>query len=156
MGLRPPAELADWLRSYEPAIGSLALRVRDIVADELAPCHEYIFWMRSKIVLMYGSSERVIDDNICSIGVFARHVNLSFRRGADLHDPAGILEGAGRGMRHLKVKSAADLRRSEIRTFLRKARHHAGLDPAPRSRRRVLTTRVKPRAVQPAPLPRLF
>jgi hypothetical protein len=157
MGVRPPRELLDWLRGYAPAVRALGLRLRVIVADELAPCHEYIFWMRSKIVLMYGSSERVIDDNICSIGVFKRHVDLVFKRGADLDDPDGILQGTGKGMRHLKITSSADLRRAEIRTFLRKARRHASLGSASRGRTRSLTTRVKPRAVaKPAPLPRLF
>ena len=90
---KPPRELVDFLYRHDPAIQSLALGLRKVVLDEMAPCHEYIFAMRSKVVLMYGRTGQVIKDNICSINVFARHVNLGFRRGADLKDARGVLQG---------------------------------------------------------------
>ena len=157
MATKPPPELLEFLRGWDPTVRLLALRLRTIVVGEMAPCHEYIFWMRTKVVLLYGSSDRVIDDNICLIGVFARHVDLSFKRGADLDDPDGILEGAGKGMRHIKVKASADLARPAIRSLLRQSRRQAGLKAAPRGARRLVKTRVKPRrqAERPA-LPRLF
>ncbi|PYQ83759.1 MAG: hypothetical protein DMG03_12750 [Acidobacteria bacterium] len=68
-----------------------------------------------------------IADGICQIGVFARHVTLAFPRGVDFHDPAGILEGSGKRMRHIRVKRLSDLDRPEIRAFLRQARRRAGL-----------------------------
>ena len=67
---------------------TLALGLREVVYQELAPCHEYIFEMRSKVVLLYGATERVIAHGICNINVFARHVLLGFPRGTDLDDPA--------------------------------------------------------------------
>ena len=75
-----PRELLEFLHRYDPAIQSLALAVRTVVHQELAPCHEYIFEMRSKVVLLYGATEHVIADGICQIGVFARHVTLAFPR----------------------------------------------------------------------------
>ena len=36
--------------------------------------------------------------------VHATHVNLGFYRGADLDDPAGLLQGSGKRMRHVKLK----------------------------------------------------
>lgn len=157
MAAKPPPELLEFLLGRGPAVRTLALRLRTIVVGELAPCHEYIFWMRSKVVLLYGSSDRVIDDNICSIGVFARHVDLSFKRGADLDDPGGILEGTGKGMRHIKVKVLADLAHPAIRSLLRQSRRQAGLKPARRGERRVVKTRVKPTRLPERPdLPRLF
>ena len=145
MATKPPPELLEFLSGSDPTVRSLALRLRTIVVGEMAPCHEYIFWMRTKVVLLYGSSDRVIDDNICFISVFARHVDLAFKRGADLDDPDGILEGAGKGMRHIKVKASADLARAAIRSLLRQSRRQAGLKPAPRGARRAVKTRVKPR-----------
>ena len=35
--------------------------------------------------------------------VHAAHVNLGFYRGADLPDPAGLLQGSGKRMRHVKL-----------------------------------------------------
>jgi len=142
---RPPRELLEFLHRYAPAIQSLALGVRTVVHQELAPCHEYIFEMRSKVVLLYGATEHVIVDGICQIGVFARHVTLAFPRGADLHDPAGILEGSGKGMRHIRVKKLSDLDRPEIRAFLRQARKRAGLKRRRDQTGDQVVTRVKPR-----------
>ena len=39
----------------------------------------------------------------------SRHVNLGFTRGARLKDPDGLLEGTGKSMRHVKVRSKDDL-----------------------------------------------
>jgi hypothetical protein len=59
---KPPRELLEFLHRYDPAVRSLALGVRTVVHEEMAPCHEYIFAMRSKVVLLYGVTERVIED----------------------------------------------------------------------------------------------
>jgi hypothetical protein len=39
----------------------------------------------------------------------ARWLNLGFYHRADLPDPAGVLEGTGKALRHVKLHSAADL-----------------------------------------------
>lgn len=38
------------------------------------------------------------------VDAFTAHVNLGFYQGADLDDPAGLLEGAGKRMRHVKIR----------------------------------------------------
>jgi len=38
------------------------------------------------------------------VDAFSAHVNLGFFHGAALDDPAGLLEGAGKRMRHVKVR----------------------------------------------------
>lgn len=37
------------------------------------------------------------------VAAFSAHVNVGFYFGAELPDPAGLLEGAGKRMRHVKV-----------------------------------------------------
>jgi hypothetical protein len=116
------------------------------VHEELAPCHEYIFAMRSKVVLLYGATARVIADGICSISVFPRHVTLTFGHGVDLPDPDGILQGTGKGMRHLRLMALADLDRPEVRTFLRQARKRAGLRRRTGRTPGEVVTKVKPKS----------
>jgi hypothetical protein len=41
------------------------------------------------------------------VGVFTAHVNIGFFRGASLPDPAGLLQGSGRFMRHVKARPDA-------------------------------------------------
>ena len=38
------------------------------------------------------------------VNVFTSHVNVGFYHGASLPDPAGLLQGAGKRMRHVKLK----------------------------------------------------
>jgi len=38
------------------------------------------------------------------VDAFAGHLNLGFFHGADLPDPAGLLQGAGKRMRHIKIR----------------------------------------------------
>src|SRR5687768_2329953 len=41
--------------------------------------------------------------------VFSMHVNVGFYRGADLPDPAGLLQGTGKRMRHAKLKAGEEI-----------------------------------------------
>ena len=142
---KPPPELLEFLYRYDPAIQSLTIGLRRVILEEMAPCHEYIFQMRSKVVLMYGATDRVIKDNICAIGVFAKHVTLGFKHGAHLPDARGVLQGTGKTWRHLKLANLTELDRPELRAFLRRARKRGGLKrPGQRTTDQVVT-RVKPR-----------
>jgi hypothetical protein len=43
------------------------------------------------------------------VGVFRAHANVGFFHGAELKDPAGLLQGTGKRMRHVKVKPGVAL-----------------------------------------------
>jgi hypothetical protein len=43
------------------------------------------------------------------VNAFKAHVNVGFFRGAELADPKGQLEGAGRYMRHVKLRPGSDI-----------------------------------------------
>lgn len=50
-----------------------------------------------------------------------KHVTLGISHAATLPDPAGLLEGAGRVHRHVKLRTKADLTRPELRQLMLKA-----------------------------------
>ena len=43
------------------------------------------------------------------VNAFASHVNVGFFHGAELADPDGLLEGAGKFMRHVKLRPERDV-----------------------------------------------
>ncbi|HUR26307.1 MAG TPA: DUF1801 domain-containing protein [Candidatus Thermoplasmatota archaeon] len=49
------------------------------------------------------------------------HVTLGFANGATLNDPTGFLEGRGKGHRHVKIESEADLKRGALDRLLQEA-----------------------------------
>jgi hypothetical protein len=138
-----PAELLEFLGRHDPAIHSLALGLRQLVLDAIAPCHEYIFQMRSKVVLLYGATARIMADGICQIAIFRHHVTLVFPEGISLEDPTRMLRGTGSIMRHFRVTTSSDLARPELRSLLRQARALASLPEKPRRGRRRVVTRIK-------------
>lgn len=55
------------------------------------------------------------------VKAFPRSVNIGFWRGAELDDPDGALIGDGDRMRHITLRSAADLDRDRIAGWVRQA-----------------------------------
>ena len=51
----------------------------------------------------------VIDGAFAYVNAFRDHVNVGFFRGAELEDPAGLLEGSGKYMRHVKLRPGSDI-----------------------------------------------
>jgi len=131
---KPPRGLLEFLHRHEPGLQAVALGLRTVVLEEMAPCHEYIFAMRNAIVLLYGPTDRVIEDCISMISVYRKHVNLRFTHGTELNDSYRVLKGTGKRMRHISVTTLSELNRPEIRAYLRQARKHAGLT-RPRQRK---------------------
>src|SRR6266851_7206898 len=120
----PPAELKKFLKPYDREIQKLALQLRALVLEEMAPCYENIYDAYSAVAIGYGTSER-LRDGIFHIAVYSKHVNLGFNDGAALDDPKGILQGSGNRIRHITIKTPDDIARPEIRSYIRRARKKA-------------------------------
>ena len=46
------------------------------------------------------------DAAFCYVDAFTEHANVGFFQGASLKDPAGLLQGSGKRMRHVKLRWA--------------------------------------------------
>src|SRR6266536_1133701 len=124
---RPPPALIRFLKPYDREIRDLALKLRELVLEEMAPCYENIYDAYSAVAIGYGTSDR-LRDGIFHIAVYSKHVNLGFNDGATLDDPKGILQGSGNRIRHMPIKAAEDLKRPELRAYIRRATKKANDD----------------------------
>ena len=124
MDYPPPADLRKFLRPYDREVQQLALGLRALVLEEMAPCYENIYDAYSAVAIGYGTSDR-LGDGIFHIAVYSKHVNLGFNDGATRADPKGILQGKGNRIRHISIKSESDLARPEIRAYIRRAKKNA-------------------------------
>lgn len=127
MGRQTPAALRKFLQPYDREVQKLALDLRNLVLEELGPCYENIYDAYSAVAIGYGTSER-LRDGILHLAVYSKHVNLGFNDGATLADPKGILQGDGNRIRHITIKTAEDLKRPELRAYIRRARQQAFAD----------------------------
>jgi hypothetical protein len=55
------------------------------------------------------------------IGVQRSYVNLGFYHGAPLADPARLLEGTGKRLRHVKIHNASEVKNPVLVALLREA-----------------------------------
>ena len=63
----------------------------------------------------------VEDAAFCYVNVFKAHANVGFFTGSSLPDPAGLLEGTGRYMRHVKLKPGAQVDEVALSQLIRTA-----------------------------------
>ena len=145
MAHSPPSALIEFLKPYDREIRDLALHVRALVLEEMGPCYENIYDAYSAVAIGYGTSDR-LRDGMFHVAVYSKHVNLGFNEGASLDDPKGILEGNGKQIRHISIRSLSDLARPEIRAYIRRARKKALADarklgePPPKKPNGVIST----------------
>jgi hypothetical protein len=55
------------------------------------------------------------------VNVFTAHVNVGFFQGAALPDPARLLEGAGKRMRHVKLRRGTAIDTAALRRLIETA-----------------------------------
>lgn len=155
--MKSPQELNDALRRFEPDVQDLAAAARAVVLDVVGPCYECIFPMKRLVSVLYSTTEKRMKDNICLLVVLRDHINLMFPRGVDLKDPKGLLEGAGKAMRHVKIRTLADADRPGVRQLLAQATKRQELGrPAEPLRRTLTSTKAKAAAAAKPAWPRLF
>jgi hypothetical protein len=68
------------------------------------------------------------------VNAFKAHANVGFFHGALLPDPAGLLEGSGKRMRHLKLRPGRELNAGALEDLIgaayRDTRQRLGLEGA--------------------------
>ena len=55
------------------------------------------------------------------VGVFTSHVNIGFYQGSALPDPAGLLQGSGKFMRHVKVRPGEPINSAALHRLIEAA-----------------------------------
>ena len=66
---------------------------------------------------------------LCCFMVGKEHVTFAFLRGAALPDPEKLLEGTGKGVRHVKLRSVADVNRPGVKRLIAAAAKLNKKDP---------------------------
>src|SRR5262249_16915911 len=105
-----------WIDQYvkkSKKLSGVAKAVRSLVKKNVAGCEEYVNPWKIPSFDLNGP--------LCFYMVAKEHIVFGFLRGAILHDPANLLEGTGKYLRHVKLRSLADARRPEVRALVKEA-----------------------------------
>jgi len=109
----------DVLAGAPPDIQALAHAARALLAD-LCPGITEVPWARQKIA-GYGIGPKKMSQHYCYLAPFKRHLNFGFMYGAHLPDPAQLLEGSGKDLRHVKIRQHSELEQPALRQLIRDA-----------------------------------
>lgn len=97
-------------------VQAIAIRLRQII-DEIHPdCVEVP--RPGESAAAYGLGPKKMSEAYAYIMPQKTYVNLGFFYGASLSDPANLLEGSGKAMRHIKVYTLEQADNPEIRALL--------------------------------------
>ena len=61
------------------------------------------------------------NDLILCYGSFSQHVGIEFWRGSTVLDPTGLLEGTGKNLRHVKIRTTAEARSPALKRLIQAA-----------------------------------
>jgi hypothetical protein len=97
----------------------IAQRLREIVV-EVDPDTVEVVRLGDRAAT-YGVGPKKMSEGYVYVMPHQKWVNLGFYKGADLPDPAGLLEGTGKKLRHIKVRSMEDAERPEVHMLIKEA-----------------------------------
>jgi hypothetical protein len=94
--VRRDREIDEWMREHAGELGTIAQHWFDVMRR----CGDDV-----RELLHDGHPTACVGDAAFAyVNAFKDHVNVGFFGGSDLADPASLLEGTGRYMRHVKIK----------------------------------------------------
>jgi len=106
---RDPAVVA-WMDDRSGELGAIAQRWFQVMRD----CGDDV-----RELLHDGHPTACIDDAAFAyVNAFKAHVNVGFFRGGELADPASLLDGTGRFMRHVKLRPGSNVDTAALKQLI--------------------------------------
>ena len=114
-----PATFEELSTGREPDIVEIATALRNLIFELHPETVEVVYpgYNSSN----FGVGPKKNSEGYAYVMFHKKHVNLGFYFGVDLPDPKNILEGTGKKLRHVKVKSIAQAADSAVRELLKAA-----------------------------------
>jgi hypothetical protein len=110
---RALARTTDEGRATADAVRALVHRLHPEVVEVVWPHQGTVGW---------GVGPKKMSEHYAYLTVHREHVNLGFYRGASLPDPAGLLTGPGKAMRHMRLDGPESVSGDEVMELLKAAR----------------------------------
>ncbi len=109
-----------WLAALDPSLRSVAEALRRLILESDPDLSESIKW---------GNPVYEKHGKVCYLASSKAYVSLGFFNGAALTDPEGFpkglpkgfIEGTGKKMRHVKVRSCEDIQNELFSSWVREA-----------------------------------
>lgn len=93
-------EVSEYINNLSEDKKEIVKALREIILSVDPSLNESLKWKQP----VYSKK-----GDICYIFPAGNHVNLGFYNGTELKDPKKLLEGTGKTMRHIKIRSLEDI-----------------------------------------------
>ena len=93
--------------------------LRNYILEMSPECNELLYHTHA-LTSLYSVSEKM-GDAFCMIPIYTAHLNLGFNKGALLDDPDQLLQGTGKLIRHIPIKSSTDFRNKNVKSLIKNA-----------------------------------
>lgn len=107
-----PGAVDAYLKKLDPDIRALVAALRRVVLKAAPGIEEALKWS-TPVYSMSGL--------VCWLHAARSHAAVGFYHGASLADPKGLLEGEGKRLRHMKVRSSREVRPAIVAGWVRQA-----------------------------------
>ncbi len=107
---------AELMENAAPEARPIAQRLRELIMG-IDPNTVEVVRLGDRAAT-YGVGPKKISEGYAYLMAQNNWVNLGFFQGADLPDPAGLMEGTGKKMRHVKVRSLETAEQPQLRTLI--------------------------------------
>ena len=113
------AELATLIAPHSATVREVFNALRALVRDVMPDAEEQVDLPDRVLAFGFGPAGGVRMRGL-AVGLIPHtaHVNVQLADGAELPDPAGIVQGTGKRIRHVKCRSLEDVDRPALRTLL--------------------------------------
>jgi len=102
------------LHGRPPLVREYVEALREIVRSA-APGAKEVAYRGWRVIAYVG------DSTFCYIAPLRNGANIGFHQGVSLPDPNKLLDGTGKNLRHVKIRSPQDLRAGALKALVRRA-----------------------------------
>ena len=96
----------DFIRLMSPELWPVFERINETIF--LSHPHAHVVgWPKQKI-LSFGFGPRKLSQHYLYISIRRKYLNLGFYNGSTINDPTKLLEGNGKKLRHVKLRTVED------------------------------------------------
>src|SRR5579863_9170731 len=103
---------------YTPDVQAISRELRAMVRGTIPEANEILFARHNHIGYLFTES---MQDRVCYICPLKDYVRLGFDFGGQLADPERLLEGTGKRMRHVKVRTLKEAENPALKQLVEAA-----------------------------------
>jgi len=111
------SQLEEFIGRYSPGVAADARHALAVLSRQFPTATRIVYDNYNALAVGFSASDRA-GEAILSITLYPKYVSLFLLQGASLADPAGVLEGTGSRVRHIKLRPISRLETSEVRALI--------------------------------------